>query len=140
MISSVDTNVLVALWDPGDALNLQALSALETAHAKGGLIICGAVYAELLALPGRSEDFLDSFLYDTGIEVDWNSSESTWRAAGLAFQKYSSRRRKQKIGGPRRILADFFIGSHTFENGYSLLTLDHRIYKATFPELCIIRV
>ena len=140
MITSVDTNVLVALWDIDEALNSQALSALDAAHSSGGLVISGAVYAELLAFPHRTEVFLDNFLSDTGIAVDWASNESIWRVAGQAFQKYSSRRRKQTADGPRRILADFFIGAHALENGYSLLTLDARIYRAAFPKLHFVTV
>ena len=29
--------------------------------------------------------FLDSFCKETGIAVDWNLNEATWRAAGRAF-------------------------------------------------------
>jgi len=140
MITAVDTNVIVALWDRDDFLNSAAQNALDNAFAKGRLIICGAVYAELLAFPRRTAAFIDEFLEDTGIAVDWNTSESIWRTAGMAFQGYARRRRRQKVSGPRRILADFVIGAHAFEKGYALLTLDEGIYKAAFPKLRIVKV
>jgi predicted nucleic acid-binding protein len=58
MITAVDTNVLVALWDRDDALNSTAQAALDAAFARGKLVIGGAVFAELLALPRRTEAFI----------------------------------------------------------------------------------
>ena len=140
MITALDTNVLVALWDRDDTLNSAAQAALDDAFARGKLIISGAVFAELLAFPRRTEAFLDQFLKDTGITVDWTTDESIWRVAGKAFQKYANRRQKQKVGSPRRILADFLIGAHALEKGYGLLTLDDGIYRAAFPKLQIVKV
>ena len=140
MISAIDTNVLVALWDRDDTLNSTAQAALDAAFARGTLVISGAVFAELLAFPGRTESFLNQFLKDTGIAVDWSTDESLWRAAGKSFQKYANPRRKRRAGQPRRILADFLIGAHALEKGYSLLTLDEGIYRAAFPKLHIVKV
>jgi predicted nucleic acid-binding protein len=86
MISAIDTNVLVALWDRDDTLNSAAQSALDAAFARGTLVISGAVFAELLAFPRRTENFLDEFLEDTGIAVDWSVDESVWRVAGNLFR------------------------------------------------------
>ncbi len=140
MTTAIDTNVLVALWDKDDSLNSAAQAALDAAFAQGKLIISGAVFAELLAFPRRSETFVDEFLKDTGITVDWATDESVWRVAGRAFQNYARRRRRQKTSGPRRILADFVIGAHALQRGHRLLTLDDGIYRAAFPQLRIVRV
>ena len=140
MITAIDTNVLVALWDRDDTLNSAAQAALDDAFARGKLIISGAVFAELLAFPRRTEAFLDQFLKDTGISVDWTTDESIWRVAGKAFQKYAKGHLKQKADIPRRILADFLIGAQALEKGYSLLTLDDGIYRAAFPKLQIVKV
>jgi len=140
MITAVDTNVLVALWDRDDALNSTAQAALDAAFARGKLLISGAVFAELLALPRRTELFIEEFLRETGIDVDWITDEAMWRMAGKAFQAYANRRRKQKSGEPRRLLADFLIGAHAVENSFALLTLDDGIYRAAFPKLRIIKV
>ena len=140
MITALDTNVLVALWDRDDTLNSAAQLALDAAFARGKLVISGAVFAELLAFPQRNETFLDQFLKDTGSAVDWSTDESIWRVAGKAFQKYANRRQRKKAGSPRRILADFLIGAQALEKGYSLLTLDDGIYRAAFPKLQIVKV
>ncbi len=137
MRTAIDSNVIVAFWNPDDALNSVAREALDIVYASGGLVICGAVFGELLACPGRTEEFVNKFLEESEIVVDWSSTETVWRTAGLAFQKHAARRRRQRSGDPRRILTDFYIGAHAFENGYSLLTLDDGIYRAAFPKLRI---
>ena len=140
MITAVDTNVLVALWDRNDSLNSIAQTALDSASARGKLVISGVVFAELLAFPRRTEIFIEEFLSDTGIGVEWTINESIWRTAGRAFQVYARRRRARNAGGPRRILADFLIGAHASENSYKLLTLDDGIYRTAFPKLVIVRI
>lgn len=140
MISAIDTNILVSLWDAEEPTYLSALRMLETASSRRGVVICGAVFGELLAAPGRTEEFITGFLNDTDITVDWSSSETVWRAAGAAFQKYAARRRRQNADHPRRILTDFYIGAHALVNGYDLLTLDAGIYRASFPALTIVSV
>ncbi len=140
MTTAIDTNIIVALWDKDDTLNSLAQSALDAALGRGNLVLAAAVFAELMAFPGRSEAFLDSFFKETGIAVDWNLHETVWRAAGRAFQTYAARRRRQRDSGPRRILADFLIGAHALQNGYLLLTLDDRLYRAAFPRLRITTV
>jgi predicted nucleic acid-binding protein len=137
MTTAIDTNILVALWNEDDALNTPAREALDAALARGRLVIAAPVFAELLASPSRNEAFLDSFCKETGIAVDWNLNEAVWRAAGRAFQTYVGRRRRQQSSGPRRILADFLIGAHASQNGFQLLTLDDRLYRAAFPRLSI---
>jgi predicted nucleic acid-binding protein len=137
--TAVDTNVIVALWDRDSASSNAARSALDAALARGSLVICAPVFAELMAAPSRTEGFLDSFFGATRIHVDWTLEEAVWRSAGRAFQAYAARRRKQG-GGPRRILADFLIGAHALEGGHRLLTLDDHLYRAAFPALTAVRV
>lgn len=140
MMTSIDTNVIVALWDRDRALSLTARTALDRALTDGGLVVSAPVFAELMAAPGRSENFLNSFIKDTGIVLEWNLQEGIWRAAGRVFQKYAARRREEHPSGPRRSLADFLIGAHASERGYRLLTLDDGLYRAAFPGLTLIRV
>jgi len=140
MTTAINTNVIVALWDRDPNLSSAAQSALDAALGRGTLVTTGTVFAELMAAPGRSESFLDSFFRETGINVAWALDESVWRTAGRAFQGYAARRRKQRDAGPRRILADFLIGAHALEGGHSLLTLDDHLYRTAFPHLTVVRV
>ena len=140
MTTAIDASVIVALWDAEDSLHRPARAALDKAFNEGTLVISGAVYAELLAAPGRTEAFVDGFCEETSIGVEWELGEKVWRAAGTAFQGYAVRQRKQKGAEARRILADFLIGAHALVNRYKLLTLDAGIYQASFPRLGIMEL
>jgi predicted nucleic acid-binding protein len=138
MTTVVDTNIIAALWDRDDTLNLAAQAALDAALSRGSLVVPAPVYAELMAFAGRTEPFLDAFFGQTAIRVDWDLDENVWRLAGQAFQGYAARRRRQREAGPRRILADFVIGAYAARQNYSLLTLDEGLYRAAFPSLKIL--
>jgi len=138
MTTAVDTNVIIALWDL--ELRLVARGALEAAWKGGAVVVAAPVFGELMAGPGRDEAFVDSFLRDTGITVDWNLEEAVWRRAGRAFQAYVARRRKRSGSAPRRILAGFVIGAHALHRGYRLLTMDEGLYRSVFPALRLEKV
>jgi predicted nucleic acid-binding protein len=140
MITALDTNVLVSLWNEDDSLNMPAKAAMRAALDRGSLIIAAPVFSELLASPLKNETFLDEFFGATGIRVDWNLDESIWRIAGRAFLAHSARRRQRREPGPRRIVADFLIGAHAFQNGFSLLTLDVQFFRAAFPRLALAKI
>jgi hypothetical protein len=137
MTTAVDTNVIVALWDRGVETSTAARLALEAAMDSGPLVVSPPVFAELTAGPGRDETFVDKFLDETGIQVDWVLDRAVWRAAGRAFLVYATRRRQRELG-PRRILADFLIGAHALQRGYRLLTLDNRFFRGVFPGLTVL--
>lgn len=140
MSTALDTNVIVALLSKDHILNFTAQKALDDARNRGPLLISAPVFTELLAFPGRGEEFVDYFLRETQIEVDWELSEAVWRAAGRAFQAYAERRRKKRSGGSRRILADFVIGAHATIGEHVLLTLDSGLYRSAFPKMKIIAI
>jgi predicted nucleic acid-binding protein len=133
--TAIDTNVVIALWDSDPTINSAAEDALERAFRSGSLVVCAPVFAELIAAPGRTEAFVNSFFEENGIAIDWILDETIWRAAGRAFQSYAERRRKQRDQGTRRLLADFVIGAHAQVRGFRLLSLDERLYRAAFPVL-----
>jgi predicted nucleic acid-binding protein len=135
--TSIDTNVAIGLWDKDPGISVAAQTALEAAFRRGSLIVAAPVFSELIAAPGRTESFVDTFLLETGIAIDWDLDEPIWRSAGRAFQSGAVRRRKQRDAGARRILADFLIGAHALYHGYRLLTLDERLYRTAFPALTI---
>jgi predicted nucleic acid-binding protein len=140
MTTAIDTNVVTALWNNDDALNVRAQAALDAVFGRGRLVVSGVVYAELLAAPSRTEQFVDRFLEAAGIEVEWEINEQLLRAAGLAFRGYAERRRRQTGVEPRRILADFLVGAHAMLNEYRLLTMDTGMYRAAFPRLELVEV
>lgn len=48
MSTTIDSHVLIALWNEDDSLNTQARSALDAALGRGSLVIAAPVFAELL--------------------------------------------------------------------------------------------
>ena len=73
MTTAIDTNVLVALLDLAPELYAAAQKALDSAQQRGPLAGSGAVDAELLAWPGRTEKMLDAFYNATALGVDWDA-------------------------------------------------------------------
>ena len=134
---SIDTNVLISLLNHEEDLSERAFLAIENARRSSKLVVCGPVFAELLGLPARTQAILDEFFTKGGIEIDWRFEEAIWRAAGIAFQSYVVRRLTDKREFPRRILTDFLVGAHTAIRGYTLLTVDKRLYEVSFPGISI---
>jgi hypothetical protein len=84
-----------------------AQNALDTAFKRGGLVVCPAVFAELM--PG----------------ILASESIGAYAEGGNANP------------GPRRVPADFLIGAHALLSARHLLTLDDHFYKAAFPGLSV---
>ena len=134
MRTAIDTNVLSVLWSK--ELSASHISRiLGAAKAEGGLVVCGPVYAELLAYPKATESFVNDFLADTGITVDFAFEQPVWVEAGRRFARYVKRRRRSAGQGAKRLLADFIIGSHAMVHADRFMTLDPKRYAREFPEL-----
>ncbi len=139
MTTAIDTNVLQGLWTGTPPVMAAAQAALEGASQRGALVISPAVYAELVASPGRDAQMIDTFVDVARIRVDWLLERAVWRTAADAFRGYSERRRAQeRSSGPRRILADFLIGAHALHHASALLTFDQGLYRAAFPVLTVL--
>jgi predicted nucleic acid-binding protein len=134
MRTAIDTNVLSALWSKEDMAS-QLEKRLGEARNEGGLVIGPPVYAELLAHPRATESFVNNFLADTDIAIDFDFERPVWIDAGRRFAQYAVRR--QRAGGedPRRLLTDFLIGAHALAQADRLMTLDPKRYQRDFPEL-----
>jgi predicted nucleic acid-binding protein len=138
MTTSIDTNVIAALWADDHALNADAVKLLQDLAARGSLVVSGAVYSELMAGPLRDEASLDSFFRETGIEVDWAMDEQVWREAGRAYRRYVRRRKTSGGGNPRRMLPDFLIGAHAVVRGNNLATFNGDDFATAFPGLHLV--
>ncbi len=134
MRTSIDTNILSALWSNEPGASGIAIRLGEAKEA-GAILVSGVVYAELLAYPKATEAFLNDFFEQTGIVKDLRLQDGVWVEAGRRFAKYSNRRRRAKGGDPKRLLADFLVGAHALLQADRLMTLDPGRYKQDFPEL-----
>jgi predicted nucleic acid-binding protein len=84
MRTAIDTNVLSALWSKELSASDIARN-LGNAKAEGGLVVSGPVFPELLAYPKATESFVNDFLADTGIAVDFEFQQLVWVEAGRRF-------------------------------------------------------
>jgi predicted nucleic acid-binding protein len=135
--TAVDTNVVSALWS-GEPSATRMAGLLGESRRLGGLVICGAVYAELLAHPKASAEFVDEFLASTGIVVEFNTDEAVWRDAAAGFAGCARRRRRSAGTQPKRLLVDFVVGAHALSRADRLLSLDPSRYTKDFPSLVVI--
>ena len=136
MRTAIDTNILSALW-AGEATATAVKSLLDAAAERGGLVICPVVYVELRASPRATPSYVDGFLDETGTLVDWNFDKVIWQLAAERYERYGIRKRKQKMGEPKRLIADFIVGAHALLRADVLLTLDSGRYCRDFPELSL---
>jgi len=134
--TALDTNILSALWS-SEPLASEIATRLGDAHARGGVVICAPVYVELLAHPAASQGFVDEFLVETGITVEFEIEESVWRLVGKGFATYAQRRRRSAGGSAKRLLVDFVIAAHAQLRADRLMTLDAARYRRDFPHLRI---
>ena len=92
------------------------------------LIICDAVYAELVPL-FRAQLDLDAWLGRVPVSLEPTDRDVAY-LAGLRWTRYRA------AGGPRtRLLADFLIGAHASVKAGAFLTRDGGFFSRYFPEL-----
>lgn len=137
MRTAVDTNVISALWSR-EPLASQMAALLGRSQSEGGVVICAPVYAELLAHPKTTAEFVDEFLAKADIAVDFLLDEQVWREAGRVFAANAKRRRRSGERRPKRLLVDFLVGAHAGLGADCLLTLDASRYEQYFPQLRLI--
>lgn len=159
MATSVDTNVLsYLLLNDDESLADAAERALQEAAAGGILLVCGPVFAELLAVGTWDASELASALSEVGIEIDDRWDRDVWAEAAAGFARYLRTRRpaeyvcpncgtrqrfrcrtcRAELGRPRHVLADFLIGGHAARYGCALLTNDVGLYQSFFPQLHLV--
>ena len=104
MRTAIDTNVISALWS-GSPIVARVTALLGRVSTEGALVVCGPVYAELVAHPKVTQQYVDQFLASTRVEVDFVLDEPVWRETARRFaelcpsQKEIGRWRGQAFGG-----------------------------------------
>lgn len=136
MRTAIDSNVISSIWS-SEPTAAQIVEQLGDAREEGSLVISPFAFAELHAHPAVKTDFILPFLDEVGVAIDLKLEEGLWSEAGLRFARYAARRRLATAIGPRRLLADFLIGSHALLQADRFLTLDQKVYRQDFPELLL---
>ena len=134
---SIDTNILIGILQGSPQGNADQLELHTRQVAGDELLICGVVYAELLAGPGRPKTELDAFLQAVGITLDPEMGEGAWAEAGRANADYHARRRAGGFPQPRPVLPDFLIGAHALHRADRLYTEKIGDFS-DFPALTVI--
>ncbi len=130
---SLDTNVVLAVFDPDDASHLKAMQLLEKLGSEP-LVICPVVYSELAA--SQTWEGLRAFLERAEVDVLWEMPPVVWERAGRAMGEYARMRRGGVL--PRRVVADFLIGAHAEHHGLGIATLDPVVYRAVFGDVRLV--
>ena len=137
MKTALDSNILSAFWSNEPSAE-RIERELRSSRAQGALVICAPVYVELAAHPLVSPGFMDKFLAETGIAVEFILDKPVWRQAAKGFAAYAQRRRRSGGASPKRLLVDFVIASHALLQADRLMTLDPKRYLHDFPNLHIV--
>lgn len=136
MITALDTNVLALVFDRVPHAGTLARTLHRLAR-DGRLVICGVVYAELRAGPGRDQAALDAFLSQVGVELDAEMGVAVWAEAGRANADYHARRRAGGHAQVRPVLPDFLVGAHALWRADRLFTENVSDFS-DFPALTVI--
>lgn len=137
MKTALDSNVLSAFWSNESSAS-RIEEQLKNSRQQGSVVVCAPVYAELTAHPLVEGGFVDKFLSETGVTIDFVLDEAVWHRAAVGFASYAQRRRRSGGTSPKRLLADFIIAAHALLSADRLFTLDPSRYQQDFPELRII--
>lgn len=106
------------------------MAAVQSAQRSGSLVIGECALAEIT--PALPSEEISRFLSDWNIQFLASTQESAQKA-GEMMRRYLTRAPR-----PRRVIADFLIGSHALFHAGRLLARDRGYYRDYFEDLTLI--
>jgi hypothetical protein len=132
VITAIDTNILIDVFEPDPVFGLASKEALKRCLREGSVIACEVVWAEVMTAYSHKRNEAVEALRRIGVEY----SAMTFEASLEAATCWSVFRRKSKVRD--RIVADFLVGGHALVQSERLLTRDRGFYRTYFKPLKVV--